>query len=288
MASNLPRVYLLDVSVVISFPRLNIVYYRRIPIPSLSIGHIAVQYRDLSKVVVVAVGCQERPGEFNPPIRPYEIIQIRCDPITNDVDARETGVMLRFFRDYYDKFLGKKLIFTHAHDTSFTHIRYHTIWEFIDIAVQTDYFWSHSFGNVVCCNFLHLEFRRVGNEIHATANSWYTNFTDWAYFLFQNTSFMDLSWSEWHSPCCSTFFIDSELIRKHPREEYGILLDRLRTIVSLGYCGMFNRRACTENSSQILRHAGARNYHAGQLLERAWGPMFTGSQTYAINGTNPF
>jgi hypothetical protein len=269
--------------------------YRRVPTPSRSINglcanpirYIAGEYRDLTTVVVVAIGCHEPPGAFHPPTCPYELIQLRCDPVTNDVDARETGVMLRFFRDYYDKLWDKKLIFIHAHDTSTTHIEFHTIWGYIDRVVQTDYFWTHSFGNVLCCHFLGLAFRPVGNEIHATVDAWYINYTDWAYFLFQNTSFIHFSWPEWHSPCRSTFFTDCELILRHPREEYGILLDRLRTIVKLGYGEMFNRRACIENASEIYHDVETQNFFACQLLERAWGPMFTGNWRYEINWTRP-
>jgi hypothetical protein len=135
---------------------------------------------------------------------------------------------------------------------------------------------------------LALEFTRVGNETHAHyGDSWYVNATDWAYFLFQNTTFMSFPWPYWISPQGATFFMDSGLITKHPREEYLLLLERVRVMVKLGYCGMFERRACVENASLIHNTTHARNFFVGELLERAWAPMFTGMVNWSWNLTMP-
>jgi hypothetical protein len=106
-------------------------------------------------------------------------------------------------------------------------------------------------------------------------DTWWMNMTDMAYYLFRNTSFMNVPWTHWNTPCCSTFFMDSDLILEHPREEYVMMLERVQTMVRLGYCRLFDRRTCRDNASLIEDSPRHWNFVVGGLLERAWGPMFT-------------
>jgi hypothetical protein len=106
-------------------------------------------------------------------------------------------------------------------------------------------------------------------------DTWWMNMTDFAYYLFKGTSFMSMPWTSWNTPCCSTFFMNADLITEHPREEYGLLLERIQTMTRLGYCRMFNRRSCRDNASFIKDSPTHWNFVVGGLLERAWSPMFT-------------
>jgi hypothetical protein len=231
--------------------------------------------RSLRNVVIVTTGCQEEAGTYNPPRDRYTVLDLRCDPATNDVDAREAGQILRFFRDYYGKFAQKKLIFCHAHDTSW-HVEGKSIWEHIDDLVHTDYFWEGCFGNVMDSWMLGVSFERVGNEVRCQmdGDTWWMNMTDFASYLFEGTSFMSIPWTHWNTPCCSTFFMDSDLIMLHPREEYRILLERVRIMTRLGYCRMFNRRSCIDNALVIEESPRHWNFVVGGVLERMWAPMF--------------
>jgi hypothetical protein len=112
------------------------------------------------------------------------------------------------------------------------------------------------------------------------------NMTDFARYLFNGTSFADLPWTNWTMPCCSTFFMNSDLILRHPREDYITLLNRMHTMATFGYCKMFQRRACIDNASAISGTPDHWNYIVGCVLERAWGPMFTGLPDQEWNMTS--
>jgi hypothetical protein len=271
----------------LSFFILSRLYLRSshdIPKPSFS-AVLSLAY----SIVVVTIGCKEPPGAFHPPTDRYSIIQLRCDPATNDRDGHEAGPMIRFFGDYWGRFRRTKLIFAHAHDRSY-HYPGGTIWDYIDRLVQTEYFRTHEFGNVIGGgSFLGVAFRKSGNTTWAQMDSdtWWMNMTDYALFLFRNTSFMGVPWTEWHMPCCSTFFMDSELIMRHPQWEYRILMERIRTMVSVGYCNLFNRSACRDYGEKIIIPTQAHfSFIVGGVLERAWGPMFTGKSNQEWNYTN--
>jgi hypothetical protein len=218
----------------------------------------------------------EEPGTFNPPTDRYSFMHLQCNPATNDVDARETGQILSFIISSYGQLQQKKLIFCHAHDNSW-HLGERSIWFHIDHLVRTDYFWESSFGNVMRCYITDIFFRPndEGLRCQMDEDTWWMNMTDIAYFLFAGTTFMNVPWTSWASPCCSTFFMNSDLILKHPKEDYVILLKRLRTAVKLGYCRLFQRRSCVDNATFIEDSPNHWNFVMGGVLERAWGPMFT-------------
>jgi hypothetical protein len=173
------------------------------------------------------------------------------------------------------------LIFIHAHDRS-SHYPGGTIWDHIEALVKTDYFRTRDFGNVInSVLFLGLGFFPRDGYPWAQMDEWPINMTDYAYFLFRNTSFMNMPWTEWHMPCCSTFFMNSDLIRKHPQWEYRTVMDRVRTTIRVEYCDLFNRSTCASNPSQ-----SERKFILGGLLERAWGAMFTGRSDQEWNMTH--
>jgi hypothetical protein len=233
-----------------------------------------------NNILVVSVGCNEPPGTFNPPAGKWDFMHLRCNPVTNHVDGREAGVMLRFFYDYYGMFdPSTKIIFIHAHDRS-KHIKRTTIWRHLNRLVTTNYFKERSFGEAALKGHrVWLFFRPFGSEIHAALPhfSKSVNITDWTDFLFSGTSFTPPGTMRLLCPCCSTFFMNAGLITEHPREEYRLLLDRTRKIVREGHCGMFDRAFCRSGVKVLNDKHESWNYVASEVFERVWALMFTGT-----------
>jgi hypothetical protein len=226
------------------------------------------------EILIVAVACKEKRGVYNPPIHRYNILTIRCTSTTNQIDGRETGIMLRFFAETYGKLSATKIIFTHAHDTS-PHFRGMNIWDGIDRIVRTSYFRAMPFGNVLdswhaCARFRYEKGYKFA-MVHP-AEPWF-NVTDIANYFFANTSFVNMTSQDWDMACCSTFFMDPQLILKHPRQDYLTVLSRIQNFSRVGYWNMFRRspHGLPPRATQI-----SANYLAGEVLERAWGMMFTG------------
>jgi hypothetical protein len=269
-----------------------------VPLPDLSVDPThggftpAPGSRSLGNILIVTTSCYETHDNYHPPRDRYHFVELSCtrDPLHPDVEVdegQEVGQLLQFFIDSYGTLGHKKLIFTHNHDKCW-HIGERTIWEHIDHLVKTDYFWTQPFGNIFRSYIIEVFFEpRPNNETFCQMDddTWWMNMTDFAYFLFDNTSFMAMPWTNWNTPCCDMFFMDASLIVQHPREEYVLLRERLKTIARRGYCDMFDRQSCRDNASFIENTPRKRNFVAAGVFERAWGPMFTGKANQVWNLT---
>jgi hypothetical protein len=143
------------------------------------------------------------------------------------------------------------------------------------------------FGNVFRCYITEVAFRKHGNEVRAQMDddTFWMNMTDVVYYLFENTTFMNVPWTRWNTPCCSTFFFNSELILRHPRGDYEVLLERVYKIAEIGYCGMFQRRSCVDNATHITKTLAGYNFVIGGVLERSWSIILTNRSNQPWNLT---
>jgi hypothetical protein len=123
-------------------------------------------------------------------------------------------------------------------------------------------------------------FWKSGNETRCIMDrdTGWMNMTDWAQYLFENTTLMDVPWTDWHAPCCSTFFMNADLIMRHSAEEYLTVLGRIRNAATLGYCGMFDRSICHNPYlyNLITPTTDHWSFILGGIMERAWAVIFTG------------
>jgi len=255
--------------------------------------HDYAQKRSFSNIMIVAIGCREPPGVFNPPTDRYQIVMQRCDNVTWDFEARESGPILRFARDYAGKVEADKIIVIHAHDTS---IHYpFSIWKQIDRLIRTRYFWTHDFGNVVGIppnEVVSMRFERDGGEVHADkgGDTPWVNATDMVDFLFAGTSLDHAYVKEplWVAPQGSTFFMSPKLLMTRTRNEWDLILKRTQMLTTRPYCKWWDRNPCRSEQAKTYGQGYPHNinsYVLGELFERAWGMIFTGNGSLEYNNT---
>jgi hypothetical protein len=242
-------------------------------------------------ILIVSTGCKEPPGEFNPPTDRYRWKRLLCDNVTNELDARETGQILRFARDYRGKITEDRIIFTHAHERSHYTLG---IWKHIERAIRTKYFWDHDYGNLVVQSLLSVRFVTSPNgEIWANkgGDSFWVNMTDIVDFLFANTSLdhIYLKEPEWKSACCSTFFLDPKNLLIRTAKEYDLILRRVQYLAVRPYCSFWKPRAACNSTFPKLYGQGLpwniHSYLLGQVFEQSWSIIFTGRGRHLFNMT---
>jgi hypothetical protein len=237
---------------------------RRAGIPFAATHISTVKYPD---VLVVVSGCHEPPDSLNPPAGLYRVVRVYCNESTNNIDARESGIMLRFVIEHYWKIRERKVFFIHNHDKAW-HVPRGSVWEDIAQAVNAPTFWTNDFG--LLANVLNNHFPPGVPEARWIR---YGGVIPW---LFQGTSMTEWLGKSWDMPCCATFWLNSELMWQRPKRDYVRLLANINTLAKAGFCAVFNWTVCNEpNFQQNHRGEGASsdNYVLGQVMEVVWGVL---------------
>lgn len=148
---------------------------------------------------------------------PGASLEVRCNPVTNKIDCNEAVPILNFLLTTYDKPLAEKYVFLHAHEEAWHYNR--DIFSQLPLLLSSNYFRSRSFGGV---------FGRYFSD-----DAWGPGEEEWArplyHFLFNGTSMpTEPIRKKNQRPCCSTFFMNSELVRTRQKWEYRQIIDRLR------------------------------------------------------------
>jgi hypothetical protein len=162
-------------------------------------------------------------------------------------DCNEAVPDLNFIIDHYDAPLADKYIFAHGHDRAW---HYHgDFFDALHKLLNSTYFRNLSYGGV------------FGGD-YATG-AWGPGEAEWAgplyQFVFGGTS-MPSEPIEWPNqrPCCSTFWVNSELVRNRKKEDYIHIRDRLREWSR-------THRDAKPNPA----------YYCGRTMEYTWHILFT-------------
>ena len=135
-----------------------------------------------------------------------EITLARCDAIKGSI-CGEAPFMLDFLYNWYDNLTEETIIFSHGHTTSW-HIP--NITESVDNARDTDYFKEQPYGGFPEASW-----------------KWSCDYYEYQemYSIFFDNTTMPRIWTRFGIyPCCATFFVKTEQIRKREKEEYLTIL----------------------------------------------------------------
>jgi hypothetical protein len=204
-------------------------------------------------------------NSLNPPPGPYHIERAYCNNATNDIDARESGIILRFVIEHYRRIYQRNVFFIHNHDTGW-HVGFTDIWSRIANVVASPTFWTRDFGSLG----IGLTNRFPPHEPDGT---WLRN-VEVIPWLFQGTSLTEWIGKRWEMPCCSTFWLNSELLWQRSKPDYVRLLANINKLGRTGFCEVFNWTICNDpdfvkNLKQI--ETAKQNYRLGQTMEIVWG-----------------
>jgi hypothetical protein len=164
--------------------------------------------------------------------------QLTCHPETNKIDCREAVPMLEFLIQIWDSSVARKYIFIHAHETAHHYRR--SVFDQIHQLIRSDYFRENRYGAV---------FPEYGRG-HGR------DMTESMYgYIYHNTSMPPrMIDKDNFRPSCSTFFVDSDLVRTRTVDEYQLIISRLR---------QWSR----ENPRRKLGDAA---YYCSRILEYTW------------------
>lgn len=187
--------------------------------------------------LVVYVTCKERPF----PAHRLQVpsINMKCNPAHRTLLCREAIPMFDFLIEYYGKFKADKIIFIHGHERAWHYKR--SVINVINTITKTEKFWNNEYGGLY--------------KIRWHSNSVFTsNCTQGlVYQQMYKEIYGDTSINQYFPgykvefPCCSTFYISTELIMKNPLSLYITVRDRLinwsKTRIannqSTKFCGYF-------------------------------------------------
>ena len=131
-----------------------------------------------------------------------EVTMARCE-IMEGKHCKEAPYMLDFLYNWYDNLTEETVVFSHHHTSSW-HIK--NITEALENTRYTEYFYNESYGG-------------FSNAVWKW-NCDQPKYQDIYPYIFDNTS-MPRVWTRFGIyPCCATFFVKTEQIRKRPKEEY--------------------------------------------------------------------
>jgi hypothetical protein len=214
---------------------------------------------------VVAISCHEPAGALNPPANRYHVTVARCNNSTNGIDAREAGVILRWVIEHYGQVAERKVFFIHYHDRAW-HIPMGTIWDNIARVVARRTFWVEEFGYVARTLMIYIPPR-------SRECTWIKN-PEIIPWLFRGTSMAAQLGKSWEMVCCSTFWLNTDLLWQRPRQDYVRLLQKINTLMRAGFCAVFNWSVCHDPNFQRTHSRKGRaeeNYLLGQTMEGLWG-----------------
>jgi hypothetical protein len=231
---------------------------------ALSIGCANISKLKFPDILVVAAGCHEPAGSLNPPPGLYHVTKVYCNESTNDIDARESGIILHFVIENYQEIRERKVFFIHNHDRAW-HLPQGSIWEHIDSAVKAPTFWTKDFGDVGSILSNHFP---PGLPDY----SWFQK-VDIVPWLFRGTSMTEWVGKSWDMPCCATFWLNSERMWLRPKRDYVRLLANINTLVKAGFCQIFNWTICNDHAfmQKLGSDLSRDNFLLGQIMEVLWG-----------------
>ena len=153
-----------------------------------------------------------------------EVTFARCH-IMNGTHCGEAPFMIDFLINWYDNLTEETVVFTHGHTSSW-HIK--NITEAVQETRYTDYFINEPYGG----------FKDAVWKWTCDTPS----YQDMYSYMFNETS-MPRVWTRFGVyPCCATFFVKTEQIRKRPKEDYIQIYKNLEKWVELNpnlgfHCG---------------------------------------------------
>ena len=191
------------------------------------------------RVVITACKNEKNIPQFDPARTTFT----NCNVLS---DCNEAPSYLDFLYNWYDNLTEEVVIFTHGHLKSW-HIT--NVEDAVNNAVQTEYFWTQPFGGF-----------KEGRWKQACDNVQYQEL--YSYFYFNTT--MPRKWLRYSIyPCCSTFFVRTEQIRRRPKVDYLNILNNLREWMKI-------------NKGQA--------FYCGRLFEYTWHILFTGKNKIPLPG----
>ena len=155
-----------------------------------------------------------------------EVTLARCE-IMDGRHCHEAPYILDFLINWYDNLTEETVVFSHHHTKSW-HIK--NITEDVEYIRHTDYFKNETYGGFKKGVWKWQCDLQIYQDIYS--------------YMFNETS-LPRVWTRFGiCPCCATFFVKTEQIRKRPKEEYIQIYKNLEKWVSLNpyqfyYCGRF-------------------------------------------------
>jgi hypothetical protein len=195
--------------------------------------------------LVIYPFCHERDG-FSVFGTSIPSIGILCNNVTNPYDCHEAVPYLNFVIDNYDSNLADKYIFVHGHDRAWHYQG--SVLTAIGTLINTRYFRNQNFGGLFKAEY-------AGGACGEGESGWAGPLYR---FLFANTSMPTQMVTESNQrPCCGTFWMNSELVRTRPKEEYVLIRDRLR-----------------EWSKENMDRTPSAAWFCGRMMEYNWHILF--------------
>jgi hypothetical protein len=147
---------------------------------------------------------------------PIPTIARECDHSDGRDYCQEAGTMIDFAIEQYYRPFAKRYVFAHAHDWSWHYQP--DFWTAFDHVYGKEYWKTHRFG-AIYSHYWHVIPWPPDEEVWAIALY---------HEIFAGTSMPPEPIRNTSRMCCSTFFVDSELIRNRPVDEYLLIRRRIR------------------------------------------------------------
>lgn len=174
-------------------------------------NNIANENIQKSRFMQVYIECG---NSFIPPIRTIPSYRIQCTTRTSGYECCESKAYLDFIINTYDNPLADIYIFMHGHNAAWHFIN--PLTSTLEKLINSEYINEH-FGGYQC-------YWNYGPTVKT--NEQPTN--DLMKLLFKNTNIETDNFGNWSYPCCSTFFVHSDQIRRRPKSEYIQMVENLR------------------------------------------------------------
>ena len=168
---------------------------------------------------------------------PSVVLQCR-----NETDGCNEAIpYIKAIYDWYDKITEENMVFMHSHVRS---------WHIGDLTKELEPFSHTSY-------FREMEYGGFESGCWKNGCDDPTHYEPYN-FIYNNVSGMPTFWDRWGVyPCCATFFVKTEVVRRRPRSEYKKILD---------------------NAIAWAKTKGDKGKRCGYMFEFTWHLLFTGKQ----------
>ena len=183
------------------------------------------------RVVITACANEKEIPQFDPKRTTFA----NCHVLS---ECKEAPSYLDFLINWYDNLTEEVVVFVHGHVKSW-HIT--NTEKAVYNAATTPYFWEQPYGG-----FIEGKWKKICDNV---------KFQELYSYFYDNTT-MPRVWNRYSTyPCCATFFVRTEQIRKRPKSDYINILNNLRKWMTINH---------------------GQSYFCGRLFEYTWHILFTG------------
>lgn len=168
-------------------------------------------YKPENKFIQVHIECN---NSFIPPLKTIPSYRIQCTTPIGGYECGESKAYLDFIVETYDKPLAEIYIFMHGHNKAWHFIN--PLSRTMNKLIKSSYINEENYGGYQC-------YWNYGPTVitdEKPAN-------DLIKLLFKDTNVEIDNFGNWSYPCCGTFFVHTDQIRRRPKLEYIHMVENL-------------------------------------------------------------